>query len=364
MSGPARFSYDALPQRVVFGPGVAREGLGAELDRLGAQRALVVCTPEEEELARELSGPLGAQVAGTFAGARAHVPVAVAEAAREAAAACSADVVVSVGGGSTTGTAKAVALTTGLPVVAVPTTYAGSEVTPVWGLTEHGRKRTGTDRRVLPVAVLYDAELTVTLPAALSVASGLNALAHCVEALWAPGANPVTSLLAVAGIGELATGLPGVLADPADLPVRGSLLQGAWLAGSAFAVAGSGLHHKLCHALGGQFDLPHAETHAVVLPYATAVMAPGTPGVEARITAALGAAPGAPAAAALRDLDERLGAPSSLGELGFTAVGVDPVAEQVAEALAETARPVGTDAIRALLRAALDGLDPTTLEAT
>jgi maleylacetate reductase len=350
------FLYDALPGRVVFGPGVARQRLAAELDGLGAERVLLVAADPELPLARELTGPLGDRVVAEFSGVRPHVPVGVAQAAREEAARSRADLVLSIGGGSTTGTAKAVALTTGLPVVAVPTTYAGSEVTPVWGLTEAARKTTGRDARVLPRVVLYDPELTLTLPADLSAASGLNALAHCVEALWAPGANPVTSLVALEGVRALAAGLPAVVADPSGLAGRTDALYGAYLAGAAFAVAGSGLHHTVCHVLGGAYDLPHAPTHAVVLPHVLALYAPRLPEVERSVAAALGV----PAAVkGLVDLAARTGAPSSLADAGLTAAQLPEAGRLVSAAVATKVPPgplsVTADEVHALLRAALDG---------
>ena len=258
---------------------------------------------------------MAGRVACSFSQVLPHVPDAVAQAARSAAAEHTVDGLLCVGGGSTTGTAKIVALTSGLPIIAVPTTYAGSEMTPVWGLTTRSRKETGTDRRVLPRTVIYDPELTVRLPAALTVASGLNALAHCVEAFWAPGANPVTALLAAEGISALARGLPAVREEPTDLAARSAVLYGAYLAGAAFAVTGSGLHHKICHALGGAFNLPHAQTHAVVLPHVLAFNAPAVPDVAARIAVALGSTS---AAQGLIDLKRSLGGPESLAALGMT----------------------------------------------
>src|SRR5580704_728106 len=248
------FARDVLPGRVVFGAGAARTALAGEVARLGVSRLLLIPSGSEQSTARELVAPLADRIAGTFTGVRPHVPVEVADAARKQAAAVGADAVLSLGGGSATGTAKAVALTTGLPVIPVPTTYAGSEVTPVWGLTEGDRKTTGVDARVLPRLVIYDPELTVSLPGPVSAASGLNAMAHCVEAFWAPGRNPVSALAAA---------LPAVLRDGTDTGARGDLLYGAYLAGTAFAVTGSGLHHKICHILGGRYDLPHAQTHAI-----------------------------------------------------------------------------------------------------
>ena len=348
------FTYDALPGRVVFGSGVARSGLADEVGALGATRVLLVAADSEAALAHELCAPFADRVTATFAGVRPHVPVEVAEQARAAAA--GADLVLCVGGGSTTGTAKAVALTTGLPILAVPTTYAGSEVTPVWGLTEGRRKRTGTDPRVLPRTVVYDPDLTLTVPAALSVASGLNAMAHCVEAFWAPGRNPVSSAVAEDGIRHLAAGLPAVAAAPADRAGRAELLLGAYLAGSAFAVAGSGLHHKICHVLGGAFDLPHAQTHAVVLPHVLAFNAADAPEAVARVAAALGRRDPVDG---LRELTEGLGVPAGLRDLGLRETDLDAVhGDILALAPADNPHPVTAAGLRTLLRAAWAGTDP------
>jgi maleylacetate reductase len=349
------FVYDPLPVRVVFGAGAARDRLPGELAGLKARRVLLCVTEREEQAARELVAPFDEHIAGIFRGVRQHVPVGVAEAARRLAAECRADAVLAIGGGSTTGTAKAVALTTGLPVVAVPTTYAGSEVTPVWGLTEGNRKRTGRDLRVLPKVVVYDPELTIGLPPALSGVSGLNALAHCVEAFWAAGANPVSSLMAEDGARALAAGLPRVVADPGDIAARADTLYGAWLAGSAFAVAGSGLHHKICHVLGGAFDLPHAETHAVVLPHVLALFAADAPEVEARLAVAFGMPPGH-AVAALVQLARVVGAPAGLREIGLSEHQVPEAIRLVCDALpAAGPRAVIPDDIAAVLSAAWYG---------
>ncbi|MEU8664616.1 maleylacetate reductase [Actinoplanes philippinensis] len=289
-----RFTHETLPQRVVFGP--AAEHLAAEVARLG-ERPLVIGRAAADLLP---GVPRHREVVM-------HVPVAVAERARAVTADTGADVLVSIGGGSATGLAKAVALTTGLPVVAVPTTYAGSEATDVWGLTDDGRKTTGADRRVLPRTVVYDASLTLSLPAGLSVASGLNAVAHCVDSLWAPRADPINQALALAGIRALTAGLTRIAARSDDLPGREQTLYGAHLAAVAFASAGSGLHHKICHVLGGMFDLPHAQTHAVVLPY---VMALNARAVRPLLADAFGPD-------GLQGLRERVGAPRALRDYGF-----------------------------------------------
>ncbi|MEU3245888.1 maleylacetate reductase, partial [Streptomyces sp. NPDC006875] len=312
-----RFLHDTLPQRVRFASGEAAESLGDEVAALGARRVLVIAGAAERALAERVTG--GLPVVHLHDEVVMHVPVEVADRARAAAAAHDADVLVSVGGGSTTGLAKAVALTTGLPIVAVPTTYAGSEATPVWGLTEGSAKTTGTDPRVLPRAVVYDAALTLGLPADLSAASGLNAVAHCVDSLWAPRTDPVNQALAAEGVRALRTGLPLVVKEPDALPGREQALYGAYLSALAFASAGSGLHHKICHVLGGMFNLPHAATHAVVLPYVLAFNGAAAPEAEQRLASAFGTPTAGEGLALLRD---RLDAPRSLQGLGMPSEGI------------------------------------------
>lgn len=337
-----------LGQRVLFGSGRAAAYLAAEVRRVGAGRVMVVASNGE------LAGRVCRDVAVVhrFGDVAQHVPVETARAARAAAAEHGADLLVSVGGGSATGLAKAVALTTGIPVVAVPTTYAGSEATNVWGLTEGRTKTTGVDDRVLPVSVIYDAALTTSLPVGLSVASGLNALAHCVDSLWAPRADPINLAMALEGARALALALPGVVRDPKDLKAREQVLYGCYLAAVAFASAGSGLHHKICHVLGGTFGLPHAETHAVVLPHVLALNAPAVPAKAARLAAAL-AGGSDDAVTALGRLYETLGAPRTL----------DLAEADVPEAVAGILRavpagnpvPVTEEAVTALLSRARAG---------
>ena len=334
------FTYDALPSRVVFGAGAARTRIADEVERLGATAVLIVGSDRYAALAE----PFATRVHGRFTAVREHVPVATAEAVREAAR--GADAVVAIGGGSAIGAAKAVALTARIPVVAVPTTYAGSEMTPIWGLTDAGVKTTGTDPSVLPRVVIYDPELVASLPRDLAVASGLNAMAHAVEALWAPGRNPVSTVLAEDGIRALAAGLRGADLDPAEL------LRGAWLAAAAFAVTGAGLHHKLAHVLGG-LGLPHARTHAVLLPHVLAFNAPGAPDASDRIARALG---DADAVAGLRTLAAGLGIPSGLRELGLDEGLLDEAARRAAPAVpADNPVPADEKALRTLLDTAWSG---------
>jgi maleylacetate reductase len=302
-----------------------------------------------------ISGALGDLSAGVHAEARMHVPVEVARRARERAVELGADGCVAVGGGSAVGLGKAIALEHGLPVVAVPTTYAGSEMTPVWGLTEDGRKRTGRDRRVLPAAVVYDPELTVGLPVGVTVTSGFNAIAHAVEALYAPDASPIISLMAQEGIRALTGALPTLVDDGTDLDARTEALYGAWLCGACLGATTMSLHHKLCHALGGTLDLPHAPTHAVVLPHALAYNQHAAPQAAAAIGRALGSAD---PARGLWDLAGRLGAPRGLKELGMAEADIDRVAEQVVANPYANPAPVTADGVAALLRAAWAGEPP------
>ncbi|MER5527268.1 maleylacetate reductase [Streptomyces sp. NPDC002677] len=341
-----RFVHDTLPQRVRFASGAAGEGLAAEVAALGARRVMVIAGAAEQELADRVTA--GLPVAHRHDDVVMHVPVEVALRARAAAAERDVDALISIGGGSTTGLAKAVALTTGLPIVAVPTTYAGSEATAVWGLTEDSVKTTGTDAKVLPRAVVYDASLTLSLPVEMSVASGLNALAHCVDSMWAPRTDPIDQALAAEGVRALRAGLPLVVKDPQALDGREQTLYGAYLAAVAFASAGSGLHHKICHVLGGMFNLPHAQTHAVVLPHVLAFNVPFAPDAERRLAAAFGSPSAVEGLVGLRD---RLGAPRSLRDLGMPRDGVAAVAEAVvAAAPAGNPRPVTLDAITDLVR--------------
>ncbi len=354
-----RFVHDSLAQRVAFGSGAAAANLTSEIANLGASRIMLIAAKAETHLADTISGDI--PVAVRHDDVVMHVPVEVAERARAAAIGNDVDALVSVGGGSTTGLAKAIAMTAGLPIVAVPTTYAGSEATPVWGLTEGAKKTTGVDIKVLPKVVIYDAALTLSLPVEMSVASGLNALAHCVDSMWAPNADPINAAFAAEGIRSLAAGLPKVVADPMDLDGREHALYAAYLSATAFASAGSGLHHKICHVLGGKYNLPHAQTHATVLPYVLAFNGPAAPAAERRIAAAFSSAGfDAPTALdALVELRRELDAPRALADYGFTEDAIQEAAEAILPSVPPSnPRPVTAEDLRALLRAAWSGADP------
>ncbi|MET4538393.1 maleylacetate reductase [Arthrobacter bambusae] len=354
------FQHVSLAQRILFGAGKASAHIRLEVNRLGSRKVMVIASKPEHHLAQATLA--GVNVALWWDDVAQHVPLERAEAARAAAAQAEIDLIVCVGGGSTTGLAKAIALTSGIPVVAVPTTYAGSEATNMWGITEGRTKTTGIDDTVLPVTVIYDAELSRTLPTKLSISSGLNGLAHCIDSLWAPKADPINQALALEGARALSSALRGIVDNPADLEAREQALYGCYLAAASFASAGSGLHHKICHVLGGTFDLPHAETHATVLPYVLALNAPAVPEISSRLAVALGR-PGPldsdgpkDAAAALNVLYEELDAPARLADYGFQASDIPEAVGRIL-AVAPPSNPgtVTEESITGLLTDALYG---------
>jgi len=284
-----------------------------------------------------------------------HVPIEVARKARDEAVRLGADCVVAVGGGSTVGLGKAIALQSGLPILAIPTTYAGSEMTPIYGLTEDGMKRTGRDRRVLPKVVIYDPLLTVDLPAAMSITSGFNAIAHAAEALYAENLNPITAMMAEEGIRALAQGMPQVAKNPRDLDGRSNCLYGAWLCGAVLGTTSMALHHKLCHVLGGAWNLPHAETHTVILPHAVAYNHAAAPEAMQRIERAM-KTPNA--ASGIFDLMKQFGAPLSLKEIGMKQNDLARAASLVMEAPYYNPRPATRESILGLLNDAFFGRRP------
>ncbi|MBZ9793959.1 maleylacetate reductase [Rhizobium sp. 3T7] len=318
------FVYTANPGRVIFGSGTISR-LGEEADRLGAKRLLVLSTPEQESQAQDISAHLGARVVGIFSNATMHTPTNVTADAMKLVDALQADAVVAIGGGSTTGLGKAIAYRTDLPQIVVPTTYAGSEATPILGETEGGRKVTKSDSRILPEVIVYDVDLTLSLPVLMSATSGINAIAHAVEALYAREANPIISMMALEGIAAIARALPQIKENPGDTAARSDALYGAWLCGICLGSVGMALHHKLCHTLGGMFNLPHAAMHTTVLPHAVAYNASAAPAAMAALGRALGVAD---PARGLFDLSKRLGATMSLKDLGMPDGSVGAAVEQ------------------------------------
>lgn len=348
------FVYTASPSRIVFGAD-SIDQLPAEIERLGAKRALIICTPRQHDQAQAIADRLPGRVAGIFDEAAMHVPIEVARKARALASELKADCALAVGGGSTVGLGKAIALEADLPIIAVPTTYAGSEVTPIYGITEASLKKTGRDPRVLPRVVIYDPKLTLSLPMGLTLTSAINAMAHAAEGLYAHDGNPVIALMAEEGIRACAAALRPLQENPRDLSARSLALYGAWLCGTVLGAVSMGLHHKLCHTLGGTFNLPHAEVHTVVLPHALRYNAAAAPEAMARIARALGVAD---APMGIFELAKAHGAPVSLKTIGMPADGLDQAAGLAASNQYPNPRPLERTALRALLARAFEGSSP------
>jgi maleylacetate reductase len=300
-----------------------------------------------------LTEQLGDLLAEVFSEVAQHVPATLIEKGLVVAHETNADCIVTLGGGSAIGLGKALALKTEVPIIAIPTTFSGSEMTPVYGITDAGRKQTGRDMRVLPRTVLYDPELVYSMPPFLAATSGMNALAHCVEALYGQLASPITNLLAEEGSRALAQGLPGIVQNPRNHESYNLALYGAYLAGSVLAVVGTGLHHRICHVLGGSFGLPHAETHAVMLPYVTWYNSRAAPEAMARLARALEVED---AVKGSFDLAARLHTPHSLAELGLTEDNLVEAAKLVMQSPIWNPRPVSLTDLEQLLQAAYQGL--------
>lgn len=350
---PSAFTYQVNPARIVFGRG-ALARVAEEVARQGCRRALILSTPFQKPDAERLARQLGCMAVGVFGEAAMHTPVEVTERALAVFRETGADCVVAYGGGSTIGLGKAIAYRNGAPQVVVATTYAGSEVTPILGQTEGGIKTTVRDAAILPEVVIYDPDLTLGLPVAMSVASGLNAMAHAVEGLYAQDRNPISSMMAVEGIRALKRALPRIVASPEDRDARGEALYGSWLCGTVLGSVGMALHHKLCHTLGGSFDLPHAETHAIMLPHTAAYNEAAVPDQLAPIAAMFGGKVGA----GLHDFAASLEAPLALKDLGLAEADLDRAADLAVKNPYWNPRPVERTAVRDLLQRAWAGIRP------
>ncbi|KAH8816583.1 putative maleylacetate reductase [Xylogone sp. PMI_703] len=351
------FEYNAAPARVIFGSGTLTK-LADEIKRLNLKAPLLLSTPQQVDQAKLLQSNLDGKVdvAGIFTEATMHTPTNITEKALAYATSVKADCVVSIGGGSTIGLGKAISIRTGLPHICVPTTYAGSEMTPILGETEGGRKTTRSDPKILPGTVIYDVNLTMTLPAGMSATSGVNAIAHSVEALYARNTNPIINLLAVEGVKSLAASLPEIVANPSSASARSNALYGAWLCGACLGSVGMSLHHKLCHTLGGSFNMPHAETHTIILPHALAYNAPAVPETMKKLAEVLPGSDG-DAIRGLNVLLNKLGVKRALKDFGLKEEDVDKAAEIAVQNAYWNPRPIEKEPIRELLRRAWAGED-------
>lgn len=347
------FTYQASPARIVFGKGTSAN-VGTWVEALGCRRALVLSTPHQAADAEAMARSLGALSVGTFTDATMHTPVAVTERAVARAAELDADCVVSLGGGSTTGLGKAMAYRTDIQQIVVPTTYAGSEVTPILGQTEDGAKTTLRSPKVAPEVVIYDPDLTMGLPVGMSVTSGLNAIAHAAEGLYADDRNPITTMMAIDGMRALKEALPAIVKDARDPAAREKALYGAWLCGTVLGQVAMSLHHKICHTLGGSFDMPHAETHSIMLPHTIGFNAVAVPGLLAPVSEVFGGSAGQ----ALYDFAKSIGSPMALRDFGLGESDLDRAAEIATRNPYSNPRPIDRGAIRALLQDAWSGNRP------
>jgi maleylacetate reductase len=348
------FTYKSAPSHVVFGSGTLVQ-LPEVIRQVGGTRVLLLSTPQQAAQVEALGSTLGPLAVAYFHDATMHTPMDITERAMQLVRAESIDVVVALGGGSTIGLGKAIALRSDVPQIAIPTTYAGSEMTPILGQTESGRKSTQRSAKVIPRAVIYDIDLTLGLPVGLSGTSGINAIAHAAEGLYALDSNPVMRLIAEEGIRALAESLPRIAKDPGGGEARGQALYGAWLCGMVLGNVGMALHHKLCHTVGGRFDLPHAEIHAIILPHVIGYNAPAIPDAMARLRRALNT--GDPAGA-LFDLARSVGSPAALKDLGMPQGGVTQAADDTMENAYWNPRPLDRAAIIHLLSRAWGGERP------
>lgn len=350
------FVYNGNPSRVIFGAG-SRKKIAEELDRLEIKRAIVISTPDQSALAAEIAATIGGRAGIMYPGAAQHTPVSVTEAALDAVNSVKADGCLAIGGGSTTGLSKAIAFRTDLPQLVVPTTFAGSEMTPILGQTENERKTTLSSPKVLPETVIYDPELTVTMPAFIAGPSGMNAIAHAVEALYAKDRNPIVSLMAEESIRALGKSLPAIVEKGKDAPIddHANALYGAWLAGVCLGSVGMAIHHKICHTLGGMFNLNHADVHALMIPYTSAYNREAAPEAMAAIARALGTKDGP---SGIYDIVQKVATKRSLAEMGLTPAGIEAAAQQAVQNPYYNPRPVTLDGVREMLQAAYEGRRP------
>ena len=349
------FEYKALPWNIIFGAG-ALNRLPQELDKLGYSRALVLATSNQSEIGQEIVSLLGDKAVGLFDQAMMHVPVETLEQAMAEVKRLDADCSVSVGGGSTTGLSKALAFHLDLPNIVVPTSYAGSEMTNIWAVTQDNRKITRRDEVVVPTLTIYDPELTLTLPPAFAGASGMNAMAQAVVNAAAEDANPISAVMALEGIRALSQSLPVIISEPGNMDARTGAMYGACMAAAALGTGTTGLHHRLCHTFGGTFNTPHAETHTILLPHSVAYNAGARPEATRRIAGALGVSD---AATGLFELAGKLGAPTALKDIGVKETDLDEAAAVAVEKPLKNPEPVTGERIRALLENAYHGHPPT-----
>ena len=348
------FNYSTHKYSIIFGWNTI-DRLQVEAERLGMKRVVVLTTPEQQAMGESVGKALGKFFVGVFPGAQPHTPFEATNAAAKFLEKGAIDGIVSVGGGSTIGLGKALVRRTDLPHITVPTTYAGSEVTPILGETREGNKETQSDPRLLPKLVIYDVNLSASLPVNIAILSGFNAIAHAVEAVYAQNRNPITSMMASEGIRAIATAMPAIAADQGDQVAREAILYGAWLCGTCLGTVGMSLHHKICHVLGGLYDMPHAQLHTAMLPHALAYNLPEIGEEKSYLVSALGTED---IATKLFELALELGAEMRLSEMGLPEDGLEAVIERTLASPYWNPRKLESNALHDMLRHAFEGKPP------
>lgn len=340
-AAPTAWTHTGYAQQIVFGAGSVGR-LGELLRGLGARRALLVTTAGRHDSAdgATVRDALGRNLISTFAEVTSHVPAPLVQAAMLQARRDGVDAVVSFGGGSCADLAKAVCFFTeqeagtpgasyadrpALPHVAVPTTYSGAELTPFFGMTDPTtrQKSGGGGPTIAPMAAVYDPELTLSTPARVSAETGMNALAHCVEAAWSPSRTPEAEAIALAGARRIYAALPEVVDDPAAVDGRARMLQGAVLGGRCLQNGSMGVHHGLSQLVGGRTGISHGLANAMILPHAIRFNADAVPTAVGALAGAMGVDD---LAGAVADLVVRVGLPVGLGQCGVTEDDLDAVA--------------------------------------
>lgn len=346
--------YNATPSSIIFGAGTLSR-VAEAVEAHGARRAVVVSTPGRQGLAQRVVSLLGDRCCGIIPEAVSQVPIELARRGRKLAAEMEADCIVSVGGGASVGLGKGIGLEYAKPIVAIPTTYSGSEMTGFCGITIDGVKRMHKSLDMLASTVIYDPELSVGLPLDVSMASAMNALAHCVDSVYVSTISPIILSAAHEGAAVLMHAMPRVAANPSDIAARTDLLYGAYLAGAALT-GGFAYQHGVAHTLGGSFGIAHGLSHALVLPHVASYNMRHAPGQLGRLARSMGVPAIGPA---IFDILKTVGLPTSLAEVGFRESDI----ERAAAITVETDNglnpgPVSIDDVRALLKDALEGRRP------
>lgn len=346
--------YNVRPPRIVFGAGTIR-GIAAEVTRLGGRRALVVSTPGRQAMGQRIADHLGPMLAAILPEAISQVPIEMARQGRQRAREVDADCLVAIGGGASIGLAKAIALELALPIIDVPTTYSGSEVTGFCGITIDGVKRMHTSLNMLAATIIYDPELTLSLPIPTSASSAMNALAHCIDAIYVPTVDPIIALAAAEGARVVVNAIRNVVTNPHDIVARSQMLYGAYLSGAALT-GGFALQHGLAHTLGGSFGVAHGLSHAIILPHIAAYNARFAPAKMETLAMAM-AVPDV--GNAIFELLIELCLPTSLAEVGIRPADVSDIARITVETdNGLNPGPVTMEAVSSIIEDALRGNRP------